>query len=77
MKYVSQRRIGWLSLQVSRYLMTSGQKYFSAINLLNNGAISKLPDDIIVKEAALRPPLSFAPLDLLEGDRYSIRITNS
>jgi len=57
--------------------MTSGQKYIPAINLLNNGAISNLSNDIIVEGAALRPALSFAPLDLLEGDRYSIRITNS
>lgn len=55
-KYVSQRRIGWLSLQVSRYLMTGGQKYIPAVNLLNKGAISNLSDDIIVEVPAVIGP---------------------
>ncbi len=54
--YVSQRRIGWLSLQIARYLMTGGQKYHPAINLMNNGAISNLTDDIIVEIPALIGP---------------------
>lgn len=54
--YVSQRRIGWLSLQIARYLMTGGQKYHPAVNLMNNGAISNLSDDIIVEIPALIGP---------------------
>ena len=54
--YVSQRRIGWLSLQVARYIMTAGQKYHPAINLLNNGAISNLSDDLIVELPAVIGP---------------------
>ena len=54
--YVSQRRIGWLSLQIARYLMTSGQKYHPALNLMNNGAISNLTDDIIVELPAVVGP---------------------
>ena len=55
-EYVSQRRIGWLSLQIARYLMTSGQKYHPALNLMNNGAISNLTDDIIVELPAVVGP---------------------
>ena len=55
-KYVSQRRIGWLSVQISRYLMTGGQKYIPALNLLNKGAISNLSNDIIVEVPAVIGP---------------------
>jgi len=55
-KYVSQRRIGWLSTQISRYMMTAGQKYIPAVNLKNNGAISNLSDDIIVEVPAVIGP---------------------
>jgi alpha-galactosidase len=55
-EYVSQRRIGWLSLQISRYLMTAGQKYHPALNLMNNGAISNLTDDVIVELPAVIGP---------------------
>ena len=66
-KYVSQRRIGWLSLQISRYFMTGGQKYIPAVNLVNRGAISNLSDDIIVEvPAVIGPdgpkPLQYGPL---------------
>ncbi len=65
--YVSQRRIGWLSLQIARYMMTSGQKYHPAINLMNNGAISNLSGDIIVELPGLIGPdgpkaVQFGPL---------------
>ncbi len=55
-KYVSQRRIGWLSLQIARYLMTAGQKVHPAVNLPNNGAISNLANDIIVEVPAVIGP---------------------
>ena len=55
-KYVSQRRIGWLSMQISRYLMTAGQKYIPAVNLKNEGAISNLSDDLIVEVPAVIGP---------------------
>jgi len=54
--YVSQRRIGWLSLQIARYLMTSGQKYHPAVNLMNKGAISNLTHDIVVELPAVIGP---------------------
>jgi alpha-galactosidase len=66
-RYVSQRRIGWLSVQISRSLMTAGQKYIPAVNLRNNGAISNLADDIIVELPAVIGPdgpkaLQYGPL---------------
>jgi alpha-galactosidase/6-phospho-beta-glucosidase family protein len=36
--------------------MTAGQKYHPAINLMNNGAISNLTDDIIVELPAVIGP---------------------
>ena len=36
--------------------MTGGQKYHPALNLMNNGAISNLTDDIIVEIPALIGP---------------------
>jgi len=55
-QYVSQRRIGWLSLQIARYLMTAGQNYHPALNLMNNGSISNLTDDVIVEIPAVVGP---------------------
>ena len=55
-KYVSQRRIGWMSMQIARSLMTAGQKYFPALNLMNRGAISNLSDDIVVEVPAVVGP---------------------
>jgi len=54
--YVSKRRVGWLNLQVARFMMSGEQKYFPALNLLNNGAITNLDSDIIVEVPAIIGP---------------------
>ncbi len=54
--YVSKRRVGWWNLQVARFMMGGEQKYFPALNLLNNGAITNLDSDIIVEVPAIIGP---------------------
>lgn len=54
--FVSKRRVGWLNLQIARFMMSGEQKYFPAINLLNTGAITNLDSDIIVEVPAIIGP---------------------
>lgn len=80
---VSKRRVGWLNVQIARFMMGGEQKYFPALNLLNNGAITNLDSDIIVEVPAIIGPNSakaimigdlpeqLAPICALHG-----RITN-
>jgi len=56
--FIAQRRLGWMSLQIARYMLTGGQKYFPAINLPNRGAISNLDDDTIVEVPGVIGPNS-------------------
>jgi alpha-galactosidase len=81
--FIKQRRVGWMNLTVARYMLSGTQKYFPALNMLNNGTIPNLDDDIVVEVPALVGPDGFkasavgplpdqvAPLCALHG-----RITN-
>jgi alpha-galactosidase len=42
-----------------RYMLTGTQKYFPALNMLNNGVIPNLNDDIVVEVPALIGPDGF------------------
>jgi alpha-galactosidase len=55
-EFIKKRRVGWLNLQLARYIMTGGEKYFPALNLPNGGAISNLDPDIIVEVPAIVGP---------------------
>ena len=55
-EFISKRRVGWLNLQLARYMMNGHQKYFPAINLENKGAIGNLDSDIIVEVPAIVGP---------------------
>jgi alpha-galactosidase len=57
--YIKQRRVGWQNLQIVRFMMSGTQKYFPALNMLNNGAIPNLNDDIVVEVPALIGPDGF------------------
>ena len=57
--YIKQRRVGWMNLQVVRHMLSGTQKYFPALNMLNNGVISNLEDDIVVEVPALIGPDGF------------------
>jgi len=51
--FIKQRRTGWRNLQIARLLMSDEKKYFPAINLINNGAINNLSNNILVEVPAL------------------------
>jgi len=61
-KYVNQRRVGWMNLTITRYMLSGTQKYFPALNMLNNGAISNLDDDIVVEVPSVVGPDGFKAL---------------
>jgi alpha-galactosidase len=56
--FIAQRRLGWMSLQIARYMLTGGQTYFPALNVPNSGAISNLDNDIIVEVPGVIGPNS-------------------
>ena len=49
LRYVKERRTGWMNLLIAHHMLGEGNKYFPAINIQNNGAIPNLSDDIIVE----------------------------
>ena len=57
--FIRQRRVGWMNLTIARYMLTGTQKYFPALNMLNNGVIPNLDDDIVVEVPALIGPDGF------------------
>ncbi len=81
--FIKQRRVGWMNLTVARYMLSGTQKYFPALNMINNGTIPNLDDDVVVEVPALVGPDGFkasavgplpdqvAPICALHG-----RITN-
>ena len=57
--FIKQRRVGWMNLQIVRYMLTGTQKYFPALNMLNNGVIPNLPFDVVVEVPAIIGPDGF------------------
>jgi alpha-galactosidase len=57
--YIKQRRVGWMNLQIARYMMSGTQKYFPALNVLNGGTIPNLDEDIVVEVPAVVGPDGF------------------
>jgi alpha-galactosidase len=57
--FIKQRRVGWMNLTIARYMLTGTQKYFPALNMLNNGVIPNLKSDIVVEVPALIGPDGF------------------
>jgi alpha-galactosidase len=57
--FIKQRRVGWMNLQIARYMMGGTQKYFPALNMLNNGVIPNLPFDVVVEVPAIIGPDGF------------------
>jgi alpha-galactosidase len=57
--FVKQRRVGWMNLTIARYMLSGTQKYFPALNMLNNGAIPNLDDEIVVETPAIIGPDGF------------------
>jgi alpha-galactosidase len=57
--FINQRRVGWMNLQIVRYMLSGTQKYFPALNMLNNGVIPNLPFDVVVEVPAVIGPDGF------------------
>ena len=54
--FIKQRRTGWMSTQISRYLFNGDPKYFPAFNMINGGTIENLSPDIIVETCGVIGP---------------------
>ncbi len=48
-EFIARRRTGYLSLEIPRIMISARPSYFPAMNLVNNGAISNLPPEVIVE----------------------------
>ena len=55
-KFVMERRPGWQSTQLARIMIGGKYEYFPAINIMNNGCISNLPDDVVVEVPGVLGP---------------------
>ena len=64
MNFIKQRRIGWMSTLITHHMLSGGPKYFPAINVKNNGAISNLSDDIIVEVPGIIGPDMVHPIQV-------------
>ena len=54
--FIKQRRTGWMSTQISRYMFSGEPKYFPALNTVNKGTIENLSPDIIVETCGVIGP---------------------
>ena len=54
--FVDERRTGWQTTQIARIMLGGNYEYFPAINIMNNGCISNMNDDVAFgnKEKALQ-----------------------
>lgn len=60
--FVTRRRVGWMNLQIARYMLRGVPSYFPAVNVMNNGVIPNLPPDAVVEVPAVIGPDSVKPL---------------
>jgi alpha-galactosidase len=54
--FISRRRTGWYNVQIARFMLKGGQHSFPAVNVVNNGAISNLPSEIVVEVPGIIGP---------------------
>ena len=54
--FVNERRTGWQSTQIARIMMGGKYEYFPAINIMNNGCISNMNDDVVVEVPGVLGP---------------------
>jgi len=55
-KFVAERRTGWQSTQIARLLLGGRFEYFPAINIMNDGCITNMPDDVVVEVPGVLGP---------------------
>ena len=55
-EFVQERRSGWMSTQIARIMFGGKYEYFPAINIMNNGCISNMNDNIVVEVPGIIGP---------------------
>ncbi len=55
-EFIKQRRTGWMSTQISRYMFGGDPTYFPAFNAVNGGTIENLSPDLIVETCGVIGP---------------------
>jgi len=63
-EFILERRTGWQSTQMARIMLGGKYEYFPAINVMNNGRISNLPDDVVVEVPGVLGPDSVQGLKM-------------
>ena len=54
--FVNERRTGWQTTQIARIMLGGNYEYFPAINIMNNGCISNMNDDVVVEVPGVLGP---------------------
>lgn len=54
--FVDERRTGWQTTQIARIMLGGDYEYFPAINIMNNGCISNMNDDVVVEVPGVLGP---------------------
>ena len=54
--FIQERRSGWMSVQIARIMFEGKYEYFPAINVMNNGCISNMNDNVIVEVPGIVGP---------------------
>ena len=63
-EFISRRRTGWYNVQIARYMLKGESHYFPAINVMNQGAIINLPDDMIIEVPGVIGPDRICAIDI-------------
>ncbi len=54
--FINERRTGWQTTQIAKIMLGGEYEYFPAINIMNNGCISNLNDDVVVEVPGVLGP---------------------
>jgi len=54
--FINERRTGWQTTQIAKIMLGGKYEYFPAINIMNNGCISNLNDDVVVEVPGVLGP---------------------
>ena len=54
--FINERRTGWRTTQIARIMLGGKYEYFPAINIMNNGCISNMNDDVVVEVPGVLGP---------------------
>jgi len=54
--FINEKRTGWQTTQIARIMLGGKYEYFPSINIMNNGCISNLNDDVVVEVPGVLGP---------------------